>query len=71
MIYRMWAFQIIHVTGPCGERIGLPFWAGARGLGVSLGLPFLWAWRVGMSAYFSNPISCPPTLVYGVRGQGL
>ena len=21
--------------------------------------------------YFSNPISCPPALVYGVRGQGL
>ena len=21
--------------------------------------------------YFSNPINCPPALVYGVRGQGL
>ena len=21
--------------------------------------------------FFSNPISCPPTLMYGVRGQGL
>ena len=71
LIYRMWAFQITHVISLCGERTGLSFWAGARDLGVSLGLPLLWAWRVGMRAYFPNPISCRPALVYGMPGQGL
>ena len=57
LICRMWAFPIIHVVGLWGERIGLSFWADARGLGVSMGLPLLWAWRVGLRAYFSNPIN--------------
>ena len=52
LIYRTWAFQIVHVISPWGEQTGLPFWSGARGLGVSLGLPFSWAWRVGLRAYF-------------------
>ena len=43
LIYRTWTFQIIHVVGPWGEQTGLPFWAGARGSCVSLGLPFPWA----------------------------
>ena len=40
LICRMWAFQIIH-DRPLGERTGPSFWAGARGLGVSLGTPLL------------------------------
>ena len=56
LICRMWAFPIIHVIDLWGEQTGLSFWAGARGLGVSLSLPLLWAWRVGLCAYFSNPI---------------
>ena len=71
LICKMWAFPITHVIILWGERIGLSFWAGARNLSVSLGLPLLWALRVGLRAYFSNLISCPPALVYGIRGQGL
>ena len=71
LIHMTWAFQIVHAIGPWVERTGLPFWAGARGPGVSLGLPFPWAWRVGLHAYFLNPISCPPALGYGERVQGL
>ena len=71
LICRMWTFLIAHVISLWGERTGLSFWAGARDLDVALGLPLLWAWRVGLRAYFSNPISCPPALVYGIRGQGL
>ena len=41
LICRMWAFLITHVIDLWGERTGLSFWAGARDLGVSLGLPFL------------------------------
>ena len=33
--------------------------------------PASWAWEVGLRAYFLNPISCPPALGYGERGQGL
>ena len=44
LIYMTWALQIVHVVGPWGEQTGLSFWAGARDSGVSLGLPFLWAW---------------------------
>ena len=69
LICKMWAFPIIHVISLWGERTGLSFWVGARGLGVSLGLPLLWDWRVGLRAYFSNPISCPPALVVCV-GKG-
>ena len=56
LIYRTWAFQVVHAVGPWGEQIGLSFWVGARGSGVSLGLSFPWAWRVGLHAYFLNPI---------------
>ena len=58
LICRMWAFPIIHVIGLWGEQTGLSFWDCARGLGVSLGLPPLWAWQVGLRAYFSNSINC-------------
>ena len=71
LIYRIWAFQIFHVVGPWGERTEFSFWACARGSGASLGLPFPWAWRVGLCAYFLNPISFPPTLVYDECVQGL
>ena len=54
---RMWAFPITLVFGLWGERTGLSFWAGAKSLGVLLGLPFLWFWRVCLRSYFSNPIS--------------
>ena len=43
MICRMWAFPIIHIIDLWGEWPGLSFWADARGLGVLLGLPLLWA----------------------------
>ena len=56
LICIMWAFLIIHVISLWGERIGLSFWVGTKGLGVSLGLPLLWARRVGLRIYFSNPI---------------
>ena len=52
LIYRIWAFQIVHVIGPWGKRAGLPFRAGARDSSVSLGLPFPWAWRVGCAPIF-------------------
>ena len=55
---------------------------GISGLGSHFGLAlgtwvFRWAglflghgeWAC--EPYFSNPISCPPALVYDVRGQGL
>ena len=61
LIYRTWIFQIVHVVSPLSGQTGLPFWAGARGSGISLGLPFPWAWRVGLRAYFLNPISSPPS----------
>ena len=66
-IYKTWAFQIVHAIGSWGERTGLPFWAGARAPGVSPGLPFPWALASAPSHLFSNPISCPPALVYGER----
>ena len=43
LIWRMWAFPIIHIIGLWGEWTDLSFWADARGLGVLLGLPLLWA----------------------------
>ena len=71
LIYRTWAFQIVHAVGPWGEQTGLPFRADVKGSGVSLGLPFPWALRVSLRTYFLNPISFPPALVYGERAQGL
>ena len=71
LIYRTLTFMIVHVVGPWGKQTGLPFWAGARGSGVLLGLPFPWAWGVGLRAYFLNPISCPLALGYGERVKGL
>ena len=41
LICRIWAFQITHAIDLWGERIGLSFWAGAKGLGVLLGVPLL------------------------------
>ena len=70
LICRMWAFPITHVIGRWDERTELSFWAGARGLGVSLGLPLIWAWQVGLSAHFSNPISCPQPLCMVCVGKG-
>ena len=66
-----WAFSItpviiIWISG-LGSRFGLVpetwvfHWADLfLGLGE-------WAYE----PYFSNPISCPPALVYGICGQGL
>ena len=71
LIYKTWAFQIVHAVGPWGEQNGLPFWASVRGSEVSLGLPFPWAWKVDLRTYFLNPISCPPALGYDERVQGL
>ena len=41
LICRMRAFPITHVIDLWGKQTGLSFWAGARSLSVSLGLPFL------------------------------
>ena len=49
---------------------GLHFGPVLRGLGVVLGASLLWAWLVSLRAYFSNPISCPPALVYVGVGKG-
>ena len=32
--------------------------------------PAPWTWRVGLRAYFLNPISCPPALVIASMGKG-
>ena len=56
LIRRMWVFPLTHVISLCGERTELSFFAGVRDLGVSLDLSLLWAWRVGLHAYFSNHI---------------
>ena len=69
LICRIWAIQVIQDFAPSG--LDLSFGLAQRGLNIALGTPSLWAWRVGMRAHFSNPISCPPALVYGMRGQGL
>ena len=62
LICRMWAFPIIHVVGLWGERIGLSFWADAKGLGVSMGLPLLWAWRGGPMRLFFKPYQLPSSV---------
>ena len=61
LIYRTWAFQMVQAVGPWGEQTGLPFWVGARGSGISLGLPFPPAWRVGLCALFFKPYQLPPS----------
>ena len=71
LIYRTWAFRMVQAVGPWGEQIGLSFRAGARGSGILLDLPFPWSWRMGLRAYFLNPINYLPALVYGERVQGL
>ena len=71
LIYRTWAFQAVRAIGPWGKRTGLWFWICAGGPGVSMSFPFSWAWRVGLSAYFLNPITCPLALGHGERGQRL
>ena len=57
LICRMWAFPITHVISLWSEQTGLSFWAGARDLGVSLGLPLLRARRTSLYVYFSNSIN--------------
>ena len=42
--------------------LSLHFGPVLRSLGVVLGASLLWAWLVGLRAYFSNPISCPQPL---------
>ena len=67
---------------PCYWPLGWTNWAPVLNLcqepGYFTGLaykfsfkPTSWAWEVGLRAYFLNPISCPPALGYGERGQGL
>ena len=52
------------------ERVNwvFPFWADARGQDALLGLPLFWG-PVG-GRLFSNPISCPLVLAYGLLGKG-
>ena len=71
LIYRMWAFPTTQVIILLGERTGLSFWAGARDLGVSLGLSLLWAWRMSLQSYFSNPISfnCKNKKKFNISGK--
>ena len=67
---------------PCYRPLGWMNWALVLGLRQELGRftrpaykssfnPVSWNWGVGLHAYFLNPISCPPALGYGERGQGL
>ena len=70
LICRMWAFQIIHVIDLWGERTGLLFWAGARGSGVSLGLPLPWAWLVRLRTYFQTLSVAPQPLCTVCVGKG-
>ena len=44
------------MTGLWGEQTEPLFLVGAKGLGISLDAPLLWAWLVGMRTHFSNPI---------------
>ena len=43
-----WAFPITPVIILWDRRTGLLFWISAMDLGVSLGWPLPWAWRVGL-----------------------
>ena len=45
---------------------GLRFGPVLRGLGAVLGTSLLWAWLVGLRAYFSNPI----IYIYCLRSCG-
>ena len=71
LICWMRAFPIIHVINLCGEWTGLSFWAGTGNLGVYWACLSFGSGERACEPYFSNPISCPPALVYGIRGQGL
>ena len=64
LIYKIWAL----VLGLYLEDVikGLLLVLGPLLLILCLGLG-----RVGLRAYFLNPISCPPALGYDERGQGL
>ena len=68
LICRMWAFPITHVIDFWGERTGLSFWAGAKGLGVSLGLfgPGEWA----CAPIFQTPSVAPQPLCMVCVGKG-
>ena len=57
LICKMWAFQIIHDRPLRRVDWAFRFGLEARGLGASSGVLLLWAWRVGLRAHFSNPIS--------------
>ena len=54
--------------GPSG--LGLRFGLAQRGLDIALGAPLLWAWRVGLRAHFSNPITSNITRGGSNRGRG-
>ena len=43
-----WAFPITPVIILWDKRTRLSFWISAWDLGISLGWPLLWAWRVGL-----------------------
>ena len=52
--------------------LGLRQESGLLGLLISIFFNLApWTWGVGLRAYFLNPISCPPSLGYDERGQGL
>ena len=75
-IRRMWVdwpgmglpFFQIRVLG-LSSRVSV--WAAMEGYGRGTYPIVLLGWRVEYLARFSIPISCPPALVYGLRGQGL
>ena len=67
---------------PCYRPLGWTNWAPVLGLcqepGIFTGSAYKssfnlasWTWKVGLRAYFLNPISCPPALGCGKHGQGL
>ena len=70
LICKMWAFHIVHDRPLRG--VDWAFVLGwSQGPGCYIQLLSSLGLASGPASLFSNPISCPPTLVYGMRGQGL
>ena len=55
MICRIWASQTIHVIDPWGERTGLSFWTGAKGMWCLTGLAFSLGLENGSARLFFKP----------------
>ena len=70
LICKMWAFQITH-DWP-SRRADWAFVLGwSQGPGCFIGHASSLGLASGPASLFFKPYQLPPTLVYGVRGQGL